>query len=624
MKLRLKLNEADVSRGNRLLYVKQIYPKLENWLKSINLGFKSSNDEGFYILPKFKHLVNIRFLYKDDEIICYVSNVCQSKDSGIEVFKKPVSECFVGEGDNRELNSDFTALLTSTAAECNKLILKGGKIPEITKNEALLEYANPFAAIKNAVKNKLDMRAAVKQAEAEKKAQAENEAANIKACLEKISTTLKDLLAKSNRGTLTVQAEVASNSADISVLGSYVIGITFASDVDDANKLVIYSVRTPDDSAITYEDHDITLEQLCNAINIKFNAGKNRGAVAAIFKNDADNTANGDGDSEAKGEINSSDYMMDEIENALPADSEMKLDQLRALLESKIELTEAAAMIKYSADDIGKKYYQVYQQIKANKEAVIALTKRFIHKALNVDTSVVDKLSSSDLFPIFVEQLYRCKDLTINTSNALLVYLMSMHIKLFKEFARQITQAASKTKGDTLTKLKADLDAFNTDGTVDINNADLMFTNKLPIVFFKPANQVPADELSEIIRYWYTIKDENLLAADAEVKKSEIADKFLVDAANLDNAAMKKVIFLDDSNKFRSAADILAGLNIVIPNKTKKDAEKPDTAASVNNKDELIAAADSGDMTNFVSKLNGLSDEDKTNLLKAFAALLKK
>jgi len=54
MKLRFvqNLNEADLSRGKRLLKLKEINDQIKAAVEAAGYGFKDEGDVGFYILPK--------------------------------------------------------------------------------------------------------------------------------------------------------------------------------------------------------------------------------------------------------------------------------------------------------------------------------------------------------------------------------------------------------------------------------------------------------------------------------------------------------------------------------------------------------------------------------------------
>ena len=680
------LYEADVNQGRRVKYITDIYNKLEPVVSSANYKFKAASDvtKGFFILPKFKHLINFTFEMDDEgNLAAYVADAtvdAANKDNAIPSIPfRGVSEA--------DLDKVTAPLIEAMSKACEMFLIKDGNLAEaLSENkEQILEFANPFKAIANGIKNVAAKISNSADAHAAKVADKKDAAQLLKDDETKL-TSFTDNLAnnlKTIAPGFVISNKVSGRVATVTVSSSnkVILGITLKPYASSGSETLLQAVQilTGDGKS---KNISMSLDELLELIGKKLNIDMSGVIKAAEAATDASTDAEDEDstdseDSKDSDEVDATEDDKEEESAATAAKTSYEIDTIIAGLTDESSI-DAAEVIKLLGESIsGKKhmtiteaavnlngvkpanYLQVYNAIASNKDAVTGLVKRFIHQGLKVPEAQVDKIDSKNL-QVYSDEILEAQ---FNTSSQInpAAYVLSLYLAKWKQLPTQLTQGVVRYFSKNSNTRAAILDIVKVDPkSAKFNSIDNVFVSpddagsESCILYCRELNK--KSNVDIIIKNWYNARSKNMISIITSIMGNDETRSNLAEICGVDAEALSvdaigdayKALFLKsidgsdfaDSSVISNRIEALKKIDIKGAASASKNSETDDSeeeeAIDFENEDltidelkDLVNAEDSEiSMKSFMKNLDkilkdkGLTVEAARDLQKKILALV--
>lgn len=575
----IPLNEVDVDNGRRARQLKDVYAALEKCLKNNQLKFKAEGDitNGFFILPADKHIVNVRFdLQEDGNLYIYVANCKKPKDSMDRVVGPFVYD---NKKSIEKVEKKLPELIKAIAEET--LVLSTNI--DVPLTEGTINEANPFAAIGKGIanlaakaKNGIDSFSS-KIADSQEAKQAEKRRLDK---LEGLTKTAADLLGAAAKG-CSVSTKVNGSAVDVTVTANYLLGIQLVADPTNTKTSKVGKVLAVDGDISSLKG--LSLADLIKALAKKLGL---KDGVAEVLKvlgqelddedeaEDADET--GDEGGEESGEETTSEdpkdtpkvkslYQIDNVIKGLSTSSKLDRSEIMKLIGESTSLAGKTRLVEAGPLPMGsvkpENYMKVYDDVKANNEAVIALVKRFINRAWKVNEDEIEK-TSSGIMKAYASKLVSCNFKPAYQKDVA-CFVISTYWAMLKKLPTQLTNALlDPQKSSTLKPYLIDeLKNKNTPKT--LVKLDSIFDGSTSIVYSAELNR--KGYAQKIMEHWYAMQQESAKKTLEQFMSGQpnhgdfcvICDVSDADAAQITSIeAVKRVIFVKGGLKGTELKDI--------------------------------------------------------------------
>lgn len=432
MKLRFKtspqtIREAgDAARGYRVKYIKGYYEVLSKCLESNTYKSKLNSDvtSGFQILPQNKHILAFKFSLDTEDNLNIAVYTCKNALNDATVEVNSIGSIATTEA----LEAIKNNLQTALKPYCDAYLFGSDNLVENSNKVSLLE-ANPFKFLANQVKkgvvaavNKagaaIDSRAATKDAKRADKSATKRSNDLLKEISNQAQNDLKQLAPN-----YTITTSGKNDHLYIQIQAPYIADIKLGQNPEDPKAIRVVGIIGADQkqSKGTISTLDSLTKMLAKRLGLK----NNLEAVYEYLKmepSDEDDDIDGDTADETDTETSdetaetSTETSAYQIAAIAAGAKTLKQQDIADLLESSSTntlqhtwLTESVLPLKHNVDSA--KYLKVYDDIKHDNNAVVALVKRFIHRAFNIPSANIDANIAHDplIFDFYVKLLTKSK-----------------------------------------------------------------------------------------------------------------------------------------------------------------------------------------------------------------------